>query len=293
MDPGMSNPIESTRIAAGGRSAVNRSGKQPGLASLALAVFMFLATVLLSGSGEIVAAIPPAQELTVSVRLAVPVQEVTVGERLTSLILRPRNVERSAVPAGSLRWERMATGESLFAAFPLEAGQPIPGWAVTQEEPSRGIAPSLAPGHRAVTVAVDRLSGVEGWLRPGHVVDLVLTLRGPDDARWRSVVPVERALVASVNRETAPQRERDGAESAAPGGPRRRPTPSGMGARAAGRSQAFAGTATLVLPARDAVKVLAARAMGSLSLVIRRAEDGRPVGGMTVEESAFGVRGRR
>jgi pilus assembly protein CpaB len=57
-----------------------------------------------------------------------------------------------------------------------------------------GLASRISPGERAVTIGVDRKSGLESMLRPGNRVDVIATFNFPGEKNRR----VSRTLLQNV-----------------------------------------------------------------------------------------------
>lgn len=117
------------------------------------------------------------------------------------------------------------------------------------------LAAVLRPGKRAVTVAVDAVSGSAGLIWPGDTVDVILTqvIDAPDLAPGRRVVAetvLQGARVIAIDQHLA--------GGPAPGGG------NGQSAR----------TVTLEVTTGDAEKVEVAGRIGRLSLAVRSSEPG-------------------
>ena len=103
------------------------------------------------------------------------------GERLTPEDVTPVTWPRRAVPAGAF-----TDAAALFADAggpravmrAMEPGEPVLDIKLTQPGQEAGIAARLSPGMLAFTVDVNVSTGVAGFLRPAHRVDVYWTGQG-------------------------------------------------------------------------------------------------------------------
>lgn len=64
-------------------------------------------------------------------------------------------------------------GQILYvSAVPLPEGQPLTQSLVTEITRSRGLTTLLSPGRMALSIALDRVHGVGGWIQPGDSIAL-------------------------------------------------------------------------------------------------------------------------
>ncbi len=122
---------------------------------------------------------PPAR-----VAILATTRAVTVGTLLKPGDIDTIELAASDVPAGA-RADTPATRAELVGAMARHAIQPLqpllPGDVL---RPTEGgfLAAVLAPGTRAVSVAVDAVSGTAGLIWPGDRVDMILTQTLEDQA---------------------------------------------------------------------------------------------------------------
>ena len=130
----------------------------------------------------------------------------------------------------------------------------------------------LAPGMRAVTIKVDEIAGVGGFITPGDRVDVVLTrnagnirevegnAKGASGSTITTEIVVENVKVLSV----------------------------GQGADERQTGPKVTGSVTIEVNAEGAQKVALARNVGSMSLLLRSAGEGGPAAAGLVTISSFG-----
>lgn len=110
--------------------------------------------------------------------IVVAAMEIPIGTKLTDTMLKTAPWPKESVPPGSTLDPKTLTTAGRVTIKPIPAGEPV-----TEEKlaPAGGAAGSgfmtyvVPPGHRAVTVAVNEVAGVAGFITPGNKVDVVLT----------------------------------------------------------------------------------------------------------------------
>lgn len=192
---------------------------------------------------------------------AIPVREVEVRSYSVA-------VAAKALPMGSML---TATDVKLI---PWPQGNPIAGAFTTVEEvvdrgllssvvenepltPSKvavaaagaGLAPTIPPGMRAVSVKVDEVVGVAGFAVPGARVDIVVALTQQEQNVSRVVVTNVQVLTSGTKYDQ--DQARDGKPLAAT-------------------------VVTLLVTPEDAERISLAAAVGRMSLALRNPLDGEP-----------------
>jgi pilus assembly protein CpaB len=174
---------------------VARLGLAAGL-SLAITTFLYVTVVGPRGAQKAEAA-PKAAMITV----AHPIPAYT---KLTADDLVVKQVASDMVPEGALREVSMAT--SRLTKQPMFPGEPVMEaklFASGQESPS---SLPLPKGKRAVTVAVNEVVGVAGFISVGSIVDVIATMDVEQKAISRIILQDIQVLAAAQN----PQPEDDG-----------------------------------------------------------------------------------
>lgn len=95
--------------------------------------------------------------------------------------IHPEALTELAQVSGAFAGERLAAGEQVLASRLVLAG-----------EVRAGMAYLISPGHRALSLAVDSVSGVGGFILPGDRVDVFVTI----DVTEGEIRTVTTALVA-------------------------------------------------------------------------------------------------
>jgi pilus assembly protein CpaB len=140
----------------------------------------------------------------------------------------------------------------------LPAGQVIRTDQVVQPGPSHGLAWTVPSGMRAVTVAIDPISGVAGFLKPGNRVDVLATMEQGDTTVVVTVLQ-DRELLA-LGPEAQPTTGPEKGEGGAP---------------EAKREEGQRPSATLAVTPNQAQDLVLADQKGELRLALRPATDHR------------------
>jgi pilus assembly protein CpaB len=109
--------------------------------------------------------------------IVVASEPLRFGTPLTTQNLKTIPWPESDLPDGAFaKVEDLTGAEPRTALFPVEASEPILAAKITGPGERPGLARLIADGHRAVTVRVDDVAGVAGFVLPGDRVDVVLTV---------------------------------------------------------------------------------------------------------------------
>jgi len=110
--------------------------------------------------------------------IVVAAMEIPIGSKITDTMVKTAPWPKESVPPGSATDPKVLTAAGRINIRNIPAGEPI-----TEDKlaPTGGAAGAgfmtyvVPPGHRAVTVAVNEVAGVAGFITPGNKVDVVLT----------------------------------------------------------------------------------------------------------------------
>ena len=141
-------------------------------------VAVILANAWFSGVSERQERIAEEQQLT---RVAVATQPMEFGTRLTTENIRLQNFPSASVPAGAFNSIEAALQGNRVALFPIVPGEPILADKVSGSDGRAVLSALLPEGMRAVSIPVTAVTGVSGFVRPGDIVDVLLTRQIPGD----------------------------------------------------------------------------------------------------------------
>lgn len=192
----------------------------------------------------------PADAATPPISVVVAARDLPARTRLTPALLTLRPMAASDIPEGAAKTMGVFTGK--ITTQPIGAGLAVTDSAVTAPSAALGMAFSLPPTLRAVTVATDPADGADLFVRPEDHVDILATDEpGSGPAEARTVLQNVRLLAVGGN--TSPDPPAASASPAASGG--------------------AAHVTVAVTPAQAQMLVLAA-ARGHLHLSLRAIGDG-------------------
>lgn len=227
------------------------------------------AQIRVEPTAELVALAPPAKVATI----VVADEPLRFGTALTSARLKEIPWHEGALPEGAFRSiaDLSGNGERVVIS-PIEPNEPVLLAKLSGPDGRATLSNLLNPGMRAVTIRVDEIAGVGGFVAPGDRVDVVLTrdaglvethdesVRGAAGATIASEVVVENVRVLSV----------------------------GQGADERQTGAQLANSVTLEVTTQGARKVALARSIGALSLSLRAISDNGEAGHGLTTISAFG-----
>lgn len=131
------------------------------------------------------------------VRAAVAVRDLPIGTILTREDVRLVDWPADAVPAGLARRVEDVIGRGIVT--PVSANEPFIVAKLADPEAGGGLPIAIPRGMRAVSIKVDEVVGVAGFVVPGTRVDVLVTLDPREEGRepsTRVVLQNVRALAA-------------------------------------------------------------------------------------------------
>lgn len=149
---------------------------------LGIAVFLgliavFIANSLFSGAEERQASVVKQARLT---RIAVAAGPIDFGAPLNPVNVRMTDWPEGSVPPGAFRTMADATTQRV-ALQALMPGEPIVASRVSGKDGRATLATTLPTDKLAISIPINDVSGVSGFVRPGDAVDVLLTRQIPGD----------------------------------------------------------------------------------------------------------------
>jgi pilus assembly protein CpaB len=176
--------------------------RKSSLLLLGLSILLGLVAVHVQRSSTASPAQPPAAEL---VPVVIARSELAVGDALDPRQLDTIGWPKANLPAGTTPDAAALAGRILRR--PLVSGEPILESALLPAGRTGGLSAVIEPSHRAVSVAVDEVIGVAGFVKPGARVDVLTTLRRVDgrseNARSRVILQNVAVLAVDQKMQTA------------------------------------------------------------------------------------------
>ena len=224
-----------------------------GLAVIMAGATAMLARSLLSEPAQSTQAPAPVAEKT-ALRILVAATALPVGK----LVAR-EDIAWQSWPDDRIHDSYLVEGKSNPDAlvghvvrYAIAAGMPVTRENLVAPGERGFLAAALTPGMRAVTVPVNTVTGIAGFVFPGDRVDLIVNHRVEDASRQKrlaSETVVRNLRVLAVDDRTAAGNGADGTPEPKPGK-----------------------TVTLEVTPRTAEKVALAQSLGTLSLALRSLE---------------------
>jgi len=119
------------------------------------------------------------QEVVPTVDVLAVTRAIPFGEMITAEDVTTIKYAQNYLPDGVFTTieELFPDGDEVLRSvlLPVAPNEPLTMAKVTQPGETAGIAQRLRPGMRAFTIKVDVSTGVSGFLRPGHSVDIYWT----------------------------------------------------------------------------------------------------------------------
>lgn len=165
------------------------------------------------------------------------------GNELSSGTMREIPWPQDSIPAGAFATiaDLTKAGRRIVLS-PIEANEPILGWKVTGPGQRATLSAMLRDGLKAVTIRVNDVEGVAGFVLPGDYVDVALTRQNEKTAATSDVI-LQSVRVLAID-QTADERT---------------------------DKPAVAKAVTLEVDTVGAQKISLAASIGTMSLILRKA----------------------
>ena len=112
---------------------------------------------------------PPTEE---TVQIVVAAEKLTLGNRLTEQQLRVVNWPKANLPEGRFSDPNEIVGRGVIV--PMSANEPVLDSKLASKEAGAGLTAAIPEGMRAVSVRVNDISAVAGFVTPGTHVDVII-----------------------------------------------------------------------------------------------------------------------
>ena len=184
------------------------------------------------------------KEAVASEKIVVAAEQIPIGNPIIITQLKTADWPKANIPQGAfLSTEQVVNRIALQSFMP---GEPvIESRLIPKEGPTSILTYKIPEGHRAMTVGVDQVSGVAGFINPGNMVDVVLTTQPSGTQQPLSKIVLQNVPVLAIGQAVE---NREGKAIVVP-------------------------TVTMDITPEDAEKLAIASTQGKLQLVLRRFED--------------------
>jgi pilus assembly protein CpaB len=131
--------------------------------------------------------------------------EIPFGTKIDATLIKMVELPPESVPQGVFRDPEVVVGR--VAAFTLFPGEVLLDGRVVEHIGGSALAAVVAEGKRAISVRVDDVVGVAGFLLPGNRVDVIATRRKTGgDRGTESRTLLENLKVLAVDQTTSPDK---------------------------------------------------------------------------------------
>ena len=215
-------------------------------------LLVFVLSVAVAGVASMlvyraVQAIPVREVEVKSYHVAVAAKSLPVGTLLTASDVKLVAWPASSPVAGGYSTAEEVVNRGLIA--PVAENEPLTATKLAVAEAGAGLPPTITAGMRAISVKVNEVIGVAGFVVPGTRVDVVVTLARREESLSRIVVSNVQVLTAGTKYDQ--EQAKDG-----------KPVPSTV--------------VTLLVTPEDAERIALASAEGTIMLTLRNPLDTTP-----------------
>ncbi|MDB5884526.1 MAG: Flp pilus assembly protein CpaB [Polaromonas sp.] len=163
-----------------------------GLTMLVFSIFLGVAAVLLAARwmGQ--------QASNDRTMVLVAVRDLDLGQAITPAMLQTIAWPAGAMPVGAFNDVKKLEGRVVRSS--IFKGEPVLAPKLAPEGTKAGLDSIIKEGQRAITVKVNEVVGVAGFLAPGSFVDLLVNIKDDRDNPISRVV-LERIMVLAVAQE--------------------------------------------------------------------------------------------
>src|SRR5213593_274475 len=179
-----------------------------------------------------------------SITVAAAARDLPIGKRIEAADLKLVTLDRKDLPRGVFLKTSDVVGRAV--AVPIFAGEIVLNAKLATKGSGDGLTALIEPGMRAVSVQVNEISGVSGFIQPGTRVDVLFT-RTFSNGDAATITILQNVKVIAYGRQLDASAKIDAAT---------RPT-----------------VATLLVTQEEAQKVVLAQQRGRIQLVLRNGLD--------------------
>ena len=214
---------------------------------LVVVVAVGLASLATYGVFRTIKSIPVRQVEVATKHVVVAAENLPLGTMVSKEQLKVVGWPAATPVEGSFASVDQVVGRGLIQ--PVQANEPLTETKLAAKEAGAGLAPSIPPGMRALSVKTNDVIGVAGFTVPGARVDVVVVVKDRDNSMARVVVSNLQVLTAGTKYDI--EQAKDG-----------KPMPSNV--------------VTLLVTPDQAERISLAQSNGSITLVLRNPLDVMP-----------------
>lgn len=190
----------------------------------------------------------PAQRVESMKSVVVAARPLVIGTAITAKDVKLVSWPASSLVPGAITDITAAVDRGLLTSV-LE-NEPLTTDKLASIESGAGLSPAIPTGMRAISVKVNDVIGVAGFIVPGSRVDVVVTIRRPNDSMTRTAASNVQVLTSGT-----------------------RKAQENPGASVSRLGDTGETVVTLMVTPRDAERIALAQAEGQIMLVLRNPLD--------------------
>jgi len=231
-----------------------------GVAAIIALVVAALVYVVLSQQTRV----PEQPVVPQTISIVVATQDIPAFTTISAEMVTTQSMNVDAAPSGALENVQQAIGQ--LAQTQILKDQPVTQVNVAPRTASHGLTFVIPQGLRAVTVALDAISGVGGFVYPGDHVDVLATFEQDKITLTRTILQNVEVLAMNelTTRPATGQRQVGPADAGAQ---------TGQGEEAEAPAAEAVRSATLAVTPDQAEALILSAFKGSVHMVLRPRED--------------------
>ena len=145
--------------------------------------------------------------------VVVATTEIPLGAKIAPEQLSLASIPNGSTPEGAFRKVEEVAGRVAITAIGVR--EPVTTLKLAPEGVGAGLSAVIPEGFRAMTVKVDDVVGVSGFIMPGSFVDVVAVINPPAQANGGNVDPISKIVLQNIKvlasgpRIDSPQNQRE------------------------------------------------------------------------------------
>ncbi len=145
---------------------------------------------------------PRTQKKVEMTTVATAAVALSVGQEIKPADVKLVSIARDRFPAGGFEKVEQVVGRPVISSILLD--EPVMGGRLAERGSGFGLAPLIPTGMRAVTVKVNEVIGVAGFLVSGMRVDVLVTMRPAGEGGARTNTVLQNIVVAAAGQQIQP-----------------------------------------------------------------------------------------
>lgn len=224
----------------------NKSWLMLGLAVVLGVGGVYIANSFIKGKIQAYEAKMKAQNKTVKV--VVPTRDLPRGYRIAARDLAVRDIPSEFVHKGTVTPDKYKVAEGQLLSYQADKGKPLL-WAHLESGSVPTFSGKLPEGKRALTITVNKINSISGFLQPKDKIDLILTFK---PYKKKIIMPLLQDVLVLAT-DTRVRTEKLDTHN--------------------GRKSESYSTITLLVTQEEAKKIILAQDAGKLTAVLRHPDD--------------------